>query len=534
MDLKNLRLSPKHFSIKIKNFEILEKTKEEETIYNIEIIYSTETVNKNWEITRNYTQILKLHNIITKKFDKAPYLPCKIIPELRKMEKNSRLKLLETYMNICIKIQEILNSLELRLFFSIEENLNIFLNPLIRLKSFELDQSYPINCNFWNFKRTLLVLTSEDDPNSNFQQFKDIFNSVTNFFNKKEKNVKGCIYILKELYKNSLNFEIVKHKNFYETPTFMDSNENLEFICVGFKSGKIETYWLKKNNVFEKFNEFKLHKSSITNLKCIENNGIIISTCLESMININDFEDEHGFSKNITKLNFKISAFFYLKKKKLLFLGDIYGNMTVYKIKNKNETEFLFNKKMKDSKIKNFSLTKNDKYLFIGFADSSIEVFDLSDNFKTNPVYINIWELDYENHQIFMSFKKKYFLVNFGEGYLAFCDNEDPSNFFVEYLHKGIIFDFCLFEKDFLIFSVGADKKLKISIFNDKLNSDVFPKNRGIKIFDDNIEFFALPNENDIINYKKKDEKNNLKENVKLIKENVDDDEEESLIGWSK
>ena len=528
MNLKNLRLLPTNFSIKIKNFEISEK---KETIYKIQIFYNTEKIKKEWELTRSYKEILKLHNILTKKFDKTPYLPCKIIPELRQVEKEARLKLTETYLNICIRIQELLNSLELRLFFLLEENLKIFLNPLIRLKSFELDELYPINCNFWNYKRKLIVLTSEDYPNSDFQQIKNIFNSVTNFFNKKEKTVKGCIYILKEIYKNSLNFEIVSHKNLYETPTFMDSNENLEFISVGYKSGKIETYWLKQNNEFEKFNEFNLHKYPIKNLKCIENSGIIISTCQDNMININDFEDEQGFSKNITKLKFKISAFFFLKKKKLLFLGDTNGNMLIYNIKNKTETNLFFNKKMKDSKINNFCLSKNNKYLFIGFEDCSIEVFDLNDNFNTRPIYVNSWELDFENHQTFMSYKKKCFLVNFGEGFLSFCDNEDPSNFFVEYLHNGKIFDFCLFEKDFLIFTIGADKKLKISLFADKLNTGIFPKNRPIKNFDENIELFVLPNNMYSFNYKRAEVKEKIK-NENIIKEE-DEDDEDNLIGWA-
>ena len=82
----------------------------------------------------------------------------------------------------------------------------------------------------------------------------------------------------------------------------------------------------------------------------------------------------------------------------------------------------------------------------------------------------------------------KCFYVNLGNGFLSFCDNEDPNNFYFSYLHYGKIFDFFVYEKDYLVFSVAEDKNLKISVFNKTLNSGEFPKKRKIRNFEENID----------------------------------------------
>lgn len=67
---------------------------------------------------------------------------------------------METYINICAKKVLILNSLEFRLFLDIEEQLGIYLQPLLILGDFELDENFPVSCSYWEHTNCFFVLTS--------------------------------------------------------------------------------------------------------------------------------------------------------------------------------------------------------------------------------------------------------------------------------------------------------------------------------------------------------------------------------------
>ena len=523
------------FFIQITNYSV-PSNEDENAIYTIQITYKNSKTPKTWEITRNYKSFENLHKIFIKKYHKTPYLPCRLLLQLREQEKKARAKLMETYLNICIKRQEMLNSLELRLFLKIGENIGIFLNSPVLVKKvfFEI---FPVAVFFFREKRELVVLGSETFEDG--KGFKKIFESFSGFFGKK-KSFLGSLFLMREKFKGGNDFRVEGKIDFEVLPTFLTADENTGVISVGFKTGKIELFEIKKNT-FEKIFFFDSHQTQIKNMIIIEKN-LILSSCAQNSLNINEFSKntKTGFSKKITILKNLITTFFLIKKRKLLFLGDEKGNMHVYKIlpKSENYLKLLFTQNLKQKKIINFFISKNEKYLYVSFSDKTIIVYDVGEDFSNKPSFVNIWENDFLNKKCFLSIFEKCFFNSFKNGIMAFCDSEKPENVFFHFLHDGEIFDFFVCQEKKVIFSVGKDCFLRISLFFELLNVEEFPKKRFVKEFNEDTEFYVLPDcENFVGNDKEKEFFVRKKVEKKEVLEKEDSesssDEDDDLAGWA-
>lgn len=97
-----------------------------------------------------FTDFECLHNLLVLKFDQVPFLPCRVLLALRDEERKERQKLLETYLNICVRHQEILNSLELRLFLDLENRLQVYMNPVTCIRDFELEGLFLCSCCYFS------------------------------------------------------------------------------------------------------------------------------------------------------------------------------------------------------------------------------------------------------------------------------------------------------------------------------------------------------------------------------------------------
>ena len=535
MNLRTSRLSPMDLHIQILTYTV-PSDQDENAIYTISITYKKK---KKWQISRNYKNFEILHKIFLKKYFEIPYLPCRLLLQLREVEKRARAKLMETYLNICIKRQEMLNSLELRLFLKIGKNLGIWLNPPLEVKKVGFE-AFPVNVGFFRENKDLFVLTTEKLLNEE-NSIKKIFSNFSNFFlkNEKKKN-KGTIFLLKEKFINNNDYEI-KSKIYLENfPSFFIENEKMKIIVIGYKNGNLEIYELKKNNLLEKiFFLENCHNCEINNIKIILSQKIIISSDIQNSLQITEFSKNQktGFSKKITIFKNLITTFFYVEKRELLFIGDKKGNLHIYKILSKSENylKLIFTENLKNEEIKNFFLSKNEKYLYISFIKKNIIVYDIGENFNSKPSFVNIWENDFLNKKCFLSQKKKCFITNFENGILCFCDSEKPDNKFYHFLHNGEIFDFFYDEKNKIFFSTGKDFFLRISVFFEDLNLTNFPKKRFLKDFKEDMDFWVFPNCDDFLE-KEGVGVERVEERVKVVEGGVDEgssSSDDDLAGWA-
>lgn len=124
MDIKTDNLRPNQLQISITCFEI-QFNSDTHTTYFIKVT-SQDPQNPqstiDWQLKRGYVDFESLHLCLLAKFDKTPYLPCKVVLALRPEEREKRKVYLQTYLRFCAKDPDILNSLEFRLFLDIGRN----------------------------------------------------------------------------------------------------------------------------------------------------------------------------------------------------------------------------------------------------------------------------------------------------------------------------------------------------------------------------------------------------------------------------
>lgn len=121
MDIKTDHLKSNQLQISITSFEI-QHNNDTYTTYFIKIRSSDPQSPQStidWHLKRGYEDFESLHLSLLSKFDKTPYLPCKVVLALRPEEREKRKVYLQTYLRFCAKDSDILNSLEFRLFLDI-------------------------------------------------------------------------------------------------------------------------------------------------------------------------------------------------------------------------------------------------------------------------------------------------------------------------------------------------------------------------------------------------------------------------------
>ena len=530
MNINTLPLNPNNFKAKIIGYNVPNNT-DSNAEYTIEI-----TTNNPkaiiWTVQRHYLEFECLHKLLILKFDRTPYLPCRLLFQLREEEKKDRAKLMETYVNICIKCQEIFNSLEFRLFLDIEPNLNNFVNPAYLIKDICLDDNYPISCSYWPSVQLLFILTSSKVKEDN-KGLTKIISGVKGWFGNKKNTIINTLYVLKETIPKSLNFEVQSKIEFSEVTTVLMSSESMKLVSVGFDTGRIISYWVKEDYQLQKYLTFDAHKNNVKIAKCLNNQGIILSTSDDNSLMICDLSDESGYCYEETNFSSAITAMYVYQKKNLLFVGDEKGTMFIYAAKNDKKLkrlQLLLTQALKSCAIVSFAVDAKERYIYIGYKDGSIELHETGHGFEGTPRFINIWELS--PSLVGIKVIGNTIFVAHGKGLFTFIDMTGQYGYYSQIFHEGSITDFDVSEASKCIFTIGYDKQIRIYSYNDELYVNKFPQRRGIKSFEVNdIEQYTKP-------FGYFDEKitkvEATKEYVKTKhnKETEIDDEEDEMAGW--
>lgn len=530
MNLNKMSLQPEGLRAKIIKYESL-SDKSVELEYQIEITSSLLKM-KSWSTIRNYEEFECLHKQLVKKFDRTPYLPSRILFQLKDSEKKERAKLLENYINICIKHQEILNSLEFRLFIDIEPHMANFIHPAYIIKDIGLDNNFPLKCEYWDSENLLFVITASKIPKESGKLGK-VFKSMTNWFSKDVSN-KGHLYLLQERINSTLNYEPIDKLDFDDIPVTMTSSELMKQVSVGFQSGKVITYCVTDKNKLQRSIIFNSHKSCVRSVSCMESQGILISTGDDNSLMVNDLADENGYCYEEFSFNQHISAMTVYQKKNLLFLGE-QGILHIYvgnSEKKMKKLQLLLTKSLRDKPIVSISVDNKEKYINVGYKDGCLEIYEIGRGFEGMPTLIRLWELYPELQKIAVMANNSVILVGHGKGIFSFVDVKEKSNYYSQLYHNEELTDFVVSEDKNCIISLGQDKRLRIMKFFKNMFVNKYPEDRRIKSFNlkeiESLSRPAIVAENKVSQLKipkreviRKDEDSDLSE------------DEDVLFGWN-
>lgn len=539
MNIRDLALNPTSLSVKIINF-LVHNNNDVFADYEIEVRHEKEEDQKVWRLQRGFTEFECLHSLLIKKYDKAPFLPCRVLLPLRAEERKERTKLLETYLNICVKTLEILNSLELRLFLEIEKHLCVYINPLVCVKERALDDLIPIAMDFWQTSRLMFITTSAD-PNPDASALQKVFSSFKGIFGKKQQSC-GRIYVMRERIKKALDFEVSQFEEFSDAyPMAMDTSESLSMVSVGLSTGRIYVYHIDKMLKLTKFAAYDGHKMLIRSLCSLEGSGLLMSAAEDKSMLSNDLSDEHGYFHEESSFLHPASCLMFVKKLGVLFVGDIAGNMHIYKLSNDykgRKFNLLLTRNISNSKITSFATDSKETFIFVSYANGIVDVLETGQSFQNVPRLVAQWKLGDNVAKIYLSNKTKSFIAIHNKGLMSFCDVQNPSNFYTQIMHTERIADMVVVEQDRMIITVGEDKRLKFFVYEEKLFSDKFPEKQRIKEFiQDEIVSYIVP-ENHLIEDTKKPAEAKVIEQKKPIqqarptKNTADDSDDEDMVGW--
>ena len=539
MNIRDLALNPASLSVKITNF-LVHNNNDVFADYEIEVRYEKEEEDpKIWRLQRGFTEFECLHSLLIKKYDKAPFLPCRVLLPLRTEERKERTRLLETYLNICLKSLEILNSLELRLFLDIEKHLSVYMNPLVCVKERALDELIPIAMDFWPSSRLLFVTTSAD-PNPDASALQKVFSTFKGMFVKKQQSC-GKVYVMRERVKKALDFEVSQFEEYSDAyPLAMDTSESLSMISIGLSTGRIYVYHIDKMLKLSKFAVYDGHKMLIRSLCSLEGPGLLISTSEDKSMLANDLSDEHGYFHEESSFLHPASCLMFVKKLGVLFVGDTAGNMHIYKLSNDykgRKFNLLLTRNISNSKITSFATDAKETFIFVSYANGIVDVLETGQSFQNVPRLVAQWKLGDNVAKIYLSNKTRTFIAIHNKGLMSFCDVQNPLNYYTQIMHTERIVDMVVVEQDRMIITVGEDKRLKFSIYEERLFSDKFPEKQRIKEFiQDQIVNYIVP-ENNPINDVKQPAEAKIAEQRKPVQQapppkNPADDSDEDMVGW--
>jgi hypothetical protein len=538
MNIRDLALNPANLSIKITNF-LVHNNNDVFADYEIEVRHEQEEDQKVWKLQRGFTEFECLHSLLIKKYDKAPFLPCRVLLPLRAEERKERTRLLETYLNICVRTLEILNSLELRLFLEIEKHLTVYINPLICVKERALDDLVPIAMDFWPTSRLLLIATSAD-PNPDASALQKVFTSFKGLFGKKQQAC-GKIYVMRERIKKALDFEVSQFEEFTDAyPTAMDASESLSMVSVGLSTGKIYVYHIDKMLKLTKFAVYDGHKMLTRSLCSLEGSGLLISASDDKSMFSNDLSDEHGYFHEESSFLYPASCLMFVKKLGVLFVGDTAGNMHIYKLSNDykgRKFNLLITKSISNSKITSFATDAKETFIFVAYANGIVDVLETGQSFQSVPKLVAQWKLGDNVAKIYLSNKTKSFIAIHNKGLMSFCDVQNPNNFYTQIMHTERIADMAVIEQDRMIITIGEDKRLKFFVYEEKLFTDKFPEKQRIKEFiQDEIVSYIVP-ENNPIDEMRQPAENKIVEQKRPVQtappsKQTADDSDDDMVGW--
>lgn len=543
MNLRECSFSPLNLFSKIKNYVVYNGS-DSLADFLIDLTYQDEQTTVNWSIKRSFESFESLHGMLAQKFEKVPFLPCRLILPLSDKERIERASLMETYMNICIKTQEILNSFEFRLFIDLETNLQIYTHPPQCIFQLKQDEFTPIAVNYIPSNRTIISLTSIYQESSNFS-IKKILNKFSGFWSK-DKQLVGRLFILREKIAKSLNFEPKASFDFFDdAPTTLEVSEiNLQ-VFIGFVSGIVCLYKIEQPTKLMLLSKFECHKQPVRIMYNIDQEGFILSTSNDRTLMVNDQSSTSGFYHEETQFLHPVSAMYYNFKFNLLFLGDQSGRMHIYKRGNEfgsKKYTLLITEKLSEFQISCIATDSRESYIYVGYDCGFIEIYETGKGFQSTPTLIKNFKIGIGLKKMKFGMKNKTLIMSHGKGMLSFCDYADSNNFFTHFCHQGSLTDFYHFEEERMIFSTGVDGFLKVFLYEDKLFSPKCAESRKLlKWRSVDVEDYIIPNNNAHKNISDAQNKVPLQVNSTIpqqIETNMNsevkkvDDEEDDLIGW--
>ncbi len=127
----------------------------------------------------------------------------------------------------------------------------------------------------------------------------------------------------------------------------------------------------------------------------------------------------------------------YVQKRNILFLGDKQGSLHIYQLTDKKSSriKLLMTQIIKGVGISCIEISKSHRYLFLGFEDKSLEVYDMGKNFTSKPSFVNVWEFSSVPRGLYFSSDSTSLIFSHHKGLLSFCDSESPKNYFTHFLH---------------------------------------------------------------------------------------------------
>lgn len=451
---------------------------------------------KEWIIKRNYTEFEVYHFILNQKFDKTPYLPCRVLLSLREPERIERCRLIEAYLKQCIATPEIFNALETRLFLEFEKNSGVFVNTPIAIHSDLTSGKQLISGIYRPQNQELLLLHSVYQPESSGAISK-IANTFMGFFSKKSSETQGNLFLGKDKLAGTFDFEkndlILFEK---DAPTAMNISESGLLLVVGFKSGQINSYTIDSGKL-TKHSSAKVHNGAVKLLLVLEKEGVAISAGEDRSLSWVDLDRDDSYSDEITGLRKPASALFFNNKYQVLLMGNSEGNMTAYKTDSSRRgtrLKVVFQQDFVNMSISSIVGDSQGHRLFVGFESGVVDMFETGVGFESKPVWVGRWELLNKVRTLHYVSKPPTLIASHGVGLVTFCDALNPPKCITHMVLNCAVFLNQVFESDRTIFSVG-EKGYSIWKFPETAFSDKLSKSRKLEAFDvSKIESVCLPN----------------------------------------
>ena len=534
MNLKENSLSPLSLTAKVKNFTVHHNS-DALADFSIDLTYQSPQQPITWTVLRSFESFEVLHSLLVRKFEKTPFLPCRLILPLNEKERIERALLMENYVNICIKNMEILNSLEFRLFIDLEKHVHVYSNPPTIMFETKMDEFQPIGVRFVAATRVVLVLTSSIQHISGLS-VKRLLNGISSFW-ANTKKVTGRLFLLKEKVSKSLNFEPKASFDFLDdTPTVMEVSETNLNIYVGFASGIVCVYQVEKLAHLVQLTRFECHKQPVRLLHNIDQEGFLLSSSDDRSLMVNELGSGTGFYHEETQFLYPLTTMYYNNKLSVLFLGDSSGRMHVYK----QGTEFrgkkftlILTEKLADFKIISIATDPKEIYIYVGYENGMVEIYETGKGFQSVPVLIKNFKIGSQILKMRFAGRSKSLVLMHGDGQLTFCYYADSNNYFTQLAHAEKLTDFWIAEEERLLVIASNDGYVSVWYYDECLFSLKMPENRGIEKWKNvDVEDFFLPEKRRL---KKRPRESNEVAKIPIAEKpvsQIQDIEDEDLTGW--
>lgn len=106
------------------------------------------------------------------------------------------------------------------------------------------------------------------------------------------------------------------------------------------------------------------------------------------MLAINDISDETGYTRDESIYIHKITALYYYKKKRLLFVGDEIGTLSIYRhsdaVKGRH-FQLVCTQSLIEKNICGIGSDEREIYIYVLFKNGNIHTYQTDQGFQSKP-----------------------------------------------------------------------------------------------------------------------------------------------------